>query len=185
MNLFKRIIEIIDFNIIFCLIPIILTLIIVEGVFRKRFETKKVLNVITKIIIIYTLITMIYSLIGVIFYPEEFEFIKRATGPYSWAYWVMFLSASILPLTLLNKKIANNFFYVLFVSIFMKIGYYFERFVIIVTSFHRDYQTENKNTEFMESYSFVVLTLFLQGIVLAFISLGIFEMTKKIKIKVS
>ena len=42
MNLYKRIIEIIDANLIHCLIPIILTLIVIELLFKRRFETKKV-----------------------------------------------------------------------------------------------------------------------------------------------
>ena len=121
MKLYERIIEIVDANFIHCLIPIILTLILVEFLFKKRFETKKVLNLICKFIILYSIITWTYSLIGMIFYPEKFAFIQRATGPYKWSYWIMFLSALILPFTLFIKKIASNFYYVIFVAIFMKI----------------------------------------------------------------
>jgi hypothetical protein len=181
MNLYKRIIEIIDANLIHCLVPIILTLIVVELFFKRRFETKKVLNLISWLIILYSIFTWIYSLIGMIFYPEEFAFIERATGPYSWAYWTMFLSALILPFTLFIKKISSNFYYVLFVAIFMKIGFYFERFVIVVTSFHRDYQSEN--AEFTDSLSFGILMIFIQGIIIAIISLGIFEIIKQKRIK--
>lgn len=183
MNLYKRIIEIIDANLIQCLIPIILTLIVIELLFKKRFETKKVLNLICWFIISNSVITWTYSLIGMIFYPEEFAFIQRATGPYKWAYWIMFLSALILPFTLFIKKISSNFYYVLFVSIFMKIGFYFERFVIIVTSFHQDYGTESENVEFTESFSFGILMIFIQGIIIALISLGILEILKQRKIK--
>ena len=179
MKLYERIIEIVDANFIHCLIPIILTLILVEFLFKKRFETKKVLNLICKIIILYSIITWTYSLIGMIFYPEKFAFIQRATGQYKWAYWIMFLSALILPFTLFIKKIASNFYYVIFVAIFMKIGFYFERFVIIVTSYHRDYGEEMRNVEFIDSFSFGVIMLFIQGITIAIILLGIFEILKK------
>ena len=183
MNLYKRIIEIIDANLIHCLIPIILTLIVIELLFKRRFETKKVLNLICWLIILYSIITWTYSLTGMIFYPEEFAFIERATGPYSWAYWTMFLSALILPFTLFIKKISSNFYYVLFVAFFMKIGFYFERFVIIVTSFHQDYQNESKNAELTDSLSFGILMIFIQGIIIAITSLGIFEIIKKKRIK--
>lgn len=182
MNLYKTIIEIIDANLIQCLIPIILTLIFIELIFKKRFETKKVLNLICWFIISYSIITWTYSLIGMIFYPEEFAFIQRATGPYKWAYLIMFLSALILPFTLFSKKIASNFYYVMFVAIFMKIGFYFERFVIIVTSYHRDYGEGIQTLEFTNSLTFGVIMLFTQGIIIALIVLGIFELLKKKKI---
>jgi hypothetical protein len=179
MKLYERIIEIVDANFVHCLIPIILTLILVEFLFKKRFETKKVLHLICKIIILYSIITWTYSLIGMIFYPEKFAFIQRATGQYKWAYWIMFLSALILPLTLFIKKIASNFYYVIFVAIFMKIGFYFERFVIIVTSYHRDYGEEIRNVAFIDSFTFGVIMIFIQGITIALILLGIFEILKK------
>lgn len=179
MKPIERIIEIIDANFIHCLVPIILTLILVEFLFKKRFETKKVLSLICKFIILYSIVTWTYSLIGMIFYPEKFAFTQRATGPYKWAYWFMFLSALILPFTLFIKKIASNFYYVIFVAIFMKIGFYFERFVIIVTSYHRDYGEEIRNVEFTESFTFGVIMLFIQGIIIALILLGLFEILKK------
>ena len=64
--------------------------------------------------------------------PDEYAFMNRATGPNAIAYWIMFLSALILPLTLFVKKLATIFWYVLLVAFAMKIGMYLERFVIIV-----------------------------------------------------
>lgn len=181
MELYKRIIEIIDANLIHCLIPIILTLLLVELLFKSRFETKKILNLIRWFIIAYELITWSYSLIGMIIYPEEFAFIERATGPYRIAYWIMFLSALIMPFTLFIKKLASSFLYVLLVVIFMKIGLYFEWFVIIVTSYHRDYLTESGDTDFTNSFLFGLLMLFIQGIIIAIMALGIFEFIKRKK----
>ena len=181
MELYKRIIEIIDANLIFCLIPIILTLILVELFFKNRFETKKTLNLICWTIIIYTIITWIFYLIGMALNPEEYAFINRATGPYAITYWLMFLSALILPFTLLIKKLASKFWYVLLVAFAMKIGMYFERFVIITTSFHRDYQTENGNTELIDSLSFGIGMIFLQGIIITILTLGVFELIKRKK----
>jgi len=183
MELYERIIELIDLNLIYCLTPIILTLILVELIFKNRFETKKVLNLISWIIILYTIITWTFYLIGMVTTEnlDEYAFINRATGPYAWAYWIMFISALILPLTLLLKKLRVKFWFVLLVALFMKSGFYFERYVIIVTSFHRDYLTENGNTEFTNSLTYGIGVMFLKGIIITILTLGIFEITKRKK----
>lgn len=64
----------------------------------------------------------------------------------------------------------------------MKIGFYFERFVIIVTSYHRDYRTESENIKFIDSFSFGILMLLIQGIIIAVFALGIFEVINKLKV---
>ena len=190
MELYKRIVAIFDANLIYCLIPIILTLIFVELIFKNRFETKKVLNLIRWTIIFYTIITWTFYLIGMAKTenPEEYAFINRATGPYAWAYWIMFVSAIILPLTLFIKKLASKFWYVILVAFGMKSGMYFERFVIIVTSFHRDYlpgnrntELENGNVELIDLFALSIGTLFFQGVILTILTLGIFEIIKRKK----
>lgn len=181
MELYYRIIELLDVNLIYCLIPIILTLIIVELIFKNRFETKKVLNLIRWIIIFYTIITWTFYLIGMALNIDEYAFINRATGSYKIAYWVMFLSALILPFTLLIKKLASKFWYVLLVAFVMKSGFYLERYVIIITSFHRDYLSENRSSEFTDSLTLGAGILFLQGVIIAILTLVIFEIVKRKK----
>lgn len=181
MELYKRIIEIIDVNLIYCLIPIILTLILVEFSFKNRFETRKTLNLIRWTIIIYTIITWVYYLIEISLLDlDKNIFINRLTGSYAWTYWMMFVSALLLPFTLLVKKLALKFWYVLFIAFTMKIGLYFERFVIIVSSFHREYMPENGNTELENGNIelFVIGMIFLQGIIIAILTLGILEIKK-------
>ena len=179
MNSFRRFIEIIDANLIQCLIPIVLTLFLAELLFSRRFQTKKVLRLVCFSIIFYTILTSIYFVTGLLLYPEKFAVMERATGPYGWAYWLMSLSALLLPYTLFFKKMASKFFYVLWVAVFMKIGFYFERFVIIVTSFHRDYQLESANEGFTDSILFGLLLISIQGILIGIIALIAFEFFKK------
>ncbi|WP_179353526.1 hypothetical protein [Winogradskyella vidalii] len=181
MELYKRIIELIDANLIHCLIPIILTLIFMELIFKNRFETKKVLNLIRWTIIIYTIVTFTFYLIEMAMNPDEHAFINRANGPYAIAYWIMFFGALILPLTLFIKNLASKFWYVLFVAFGMKSGMYLERFVILTTSFHRDYQTENGNLRLIESVTYGIGIFFIQGIIIAMLTLGIFEIIKRNK----
>ncbi|WP_407557786.1 hypothetical protein [Winogradskyella sp. 4-2091] len=178
MELYKSIIEMVDANLIHCLIPIIMTLTLVELFFKNRFETKKTLNLIRWTIIIYTIVTFTFYLIGMAMNPDEYAFINRATGPYALAYWIMFLSALILPLTLLIKKLASKFWYVLLVAFGMKSGMYLERFVIIVTSFHRDYLPENENFELIDLFSFRIGMIILQGVIMTILTLVILEIKK-------
>ena len=70
---------------------------------------------------------------------EQYAFINRAFGPYSWAYWSMMTCNVISPQLFWFKKIRTNIASTFIISIIVNIGMWFERFVIIVTSLHRDY----------------------------------------------
>ncbi|MTI27450.1 NrfD/PsrC family molybdoenzyme membrane anchor subunit, partial [Fulvivirga kasyanovii] len=70
---------------------------------------------------------------------EQYAFINRATGPYWWAYWTMMTCNVISPQLFWFKKIRTNIAATFILSIIVNIGMWFERFVIIVTSLHRDY----------------------------------------------
>ena len=70
---------------------------------------------------------------------ESYAFINRATGPYWWAYWSMMTCNVVSPQVFWFKKLRTNLVFTFFMSIVVNIGMWFERFVIIVTSLHRDY----------------------------------------------
>ncbi|WKZ65323.1 MAG: polysulfide reductase NrfD [Flavobacteriales bacterium] len=70
---------------------------------------------------------------------ESYAFINRATGPYWWSYWAMMSCNVISPQLFWFKKLRTNLAFTFFMSIIVNIGMWFERFVIIVTSLHRDY----------------------------------------------
>ena len=70
---------------------------------------------------------------------ELFCFINRATGPYAWAYWTMITCNVISPQLFWFKKLRTSIPVMFVVSIMINIGMWFERFVIIVTSLHRDF----------------------------------------------
>jgi molybdopterin-containing oxidoreductase family membrane subunit len=70
---------------------------------------------------------------------EQYAFINRATGPYWWAYASMMTCNVISPQLFWFKKIRTNLAATFVISIIVNIGMWFERFVIIVTSLHRDY----------------------------------------------
>jgi len=70
---------------------------------------------------------------------EYYAFYNRATGPYWWAYWSMMTCNVISPQLFWSKKLRTNIVATFVLSIIVNIGMWFERFVIIVTSIHRDY----------------------------------------------
>ena len=70
---------------------------------------------------------------------EHYTFVNRQTGPYWWAYWTMMTCNVISPQFFWFKKIRTSIIASFILSIVVNIGMWFERFVIIVTSLHRDY----------------------------------------------
>ncbi|QNL51345.1 polysulfide reductase NrfD [Olivibacter sp. SDN3] len=70
---------------------------------------------------------------------EMYAFANRVAGPYWWAYWSMMTCNVISPQLFWFKKIRTSIPISWALSIVVNIGMWFERFVIIVTSLHRDY----------------------------------------------
>lgn len=70
---------------------------------------------------------------------EQFVFINRAFGPYAWAYWTMVSCNVFFPQLFWFKKVRTNIGITLVLVILVNVGMWFERFVIIVTSLHRDF----------------------------------------------
>jgi len=70
---------------------------------------------------------------------EQFTFINRALGPYAFAYWIMVSCNVLFPQLFWIKKIRRSIPVMLVIAIFVNVGMWMERFVIIVTSLHRDF----------------------------------------------
>ncbi|HNY41499.1 MAG TPA: polysulfide reductase NrfD [Bryobacteraceae bacterium] len=70
---------------------------------------------------------------------EKFAFLNRAFGPYAWAYWSMITCNVISPQFFWFKKVRTSIPAMFILAIFINIGMWFERFVIIATSLHRDF----------------------------------------------
>jgi len=70
---------------------------------------------------------------------EQFVFFNRAAGPFSWAYWTMVCCNVVIPQLLWIRPLRRNIAFVFLIAIVVNIGMWFERFVIIVTSLHRDF----------------------------------------------
>ena len=70
---------------------------------------------------------------------ERFVFLNRALGPYAWAFWIMMACNVLLPQFFWFRKFRRNVTLVFIASLLINVGMWFERFVIIVTSLHRDF----------------------------------------------
>jgi molybdopterin-containing oxidoreductase family membrane subunit len=70
---------------------------------------------------------------------EKYVFINRAFGNYWWAYWIMASCNVFIPQIFWSRKARRSIPIMLVVSLFVNIGMWFERYVIVVTSLHRDF----------------------------------------------
>jgi molybdopterin-containing oxidoreductase family membrane subunit len=70
---------------------------------------------------------------------ESFMYMNRVTGPYGFTYWLLILCNILIPQALWSQKVRHNLTLVWIISIVVNIGMWLERFVIVVTSLHRDF----------------------------------------------
>jgi molybdopterin-containing oxidoreductase family membrane subunit len=70
---------------------------------------------------------------------EMFMFKNRTTGPYGWSYWSLIIFNVLIPQVLWLKSARQNIPLVFILSLVINVGMWLERFVIIVTSLHRDF----------------------------------------------
>jgi Ni/Fe-hydrogenase subunit HybB-like protein len=70
---------------------------------------------------------------------EGFVPLNRLTGPYFLAYWSLIFCNVAIPQLLWLKRVRMNVPLLFIISIVVNVGMWLERFVIIVTSLHRDF----------------------------------------------
>ena len=70
---------------------------------------------------------------------EKFMIWNRMTGPYAMFYWTLILCNVITPQLLWFKRVRMHVFGLWCLSIVVNIGMWLERFVIVITSLHRDF----------------------------------------------
>jgi Ni/Fe-hydrogenase subunit HybB-like protein len=70
---------------------------------------------------------------------ERFMIWNRMTGPYWWALWSLILCNGLVPQLLWSRTFRTTPVLLFIISIVVNIGMWLERYVIIVTSLHRDF----------------------------------------------
>ena len=77
------------------------------------------------------------------FSGNEFEqsyFLNRVFGQWWWAAWIMLTCNMILPMSLWSQKARRNTTWLFILSLFINLGMWFERFVIIVPSLSHEFE---------------------------------------------
>jgi molybdopterin-containing oxidoreductase family membrane subunit len=70
---------------------------------------------------------------------EKFMMANRMTGPYAPMYWALIFCNVVTPQALWFKRVRTSVTGLFIISIIVNIGMWLERFVIVVTSLHRDF----------------------------------------------
>ena len=70
---------------------------------------------------------------------ERFMLWNRMTGPYAWSYWLLIFINAVLIHVLWFKSVRHNLKVMFVLSLIVNLAMWLERFVIIVTSLHRDF----------------------------------------------
>ena len=64
---------------------------------------------------------------------------RMFSGPYWWSYWLLILCNGLSIQLLWFKRFRESAFWLFIISVIVSIGMWLERFVIIITSLHRDF----------------------------------------------
>lgn len=88
---------------------------------------------------------------------EQFIFMQRALGPYAWSYWIMIGCNVISPQFFWFKACRRNIVLMFILSIFVNIGMWFERFVIVVTSLAQDFLPSSWNYFRLSNWDYAVM----------------------------
>jgi molybdopterin-containing oxidoreductase family membrane subunit len=71
---------------------------------------------------------------------EQQYFWNRVFGQWWWAAWIMLLCNMIMPLSLFSQKLRRNTIWLWILSLFINLGMWFERFVIVEPSLSHDFE---------------------------------------------
>jgi molybdopterin-containing oxidoreductase family membrane subunit len=111
----------------------------------KDFVTSKHLDNMAKVMLASGLIVA-YGYLMEIFYAwysatsyEQYMVENRFSGPYAPLYWTLILANVVIPQALWVKRVRMNTLMLFAIALVINVGMWLERFIIIVTSLHRDY----------------------------------------------
>ena len=87
-----------------------------------------------------------YAYVNEVFYAwysgnlyEQFMMHNRQAGPYGPAYWMLIAINACMIQLFWFRRVRDNVVLLFILSLFVNVGMWLERFIIIVTSLHRDF----------------------------------------------
>jgi molybdopterin-containing oxidoreductase family membrane subunit len=69
---------------------------------------------------------------------EQYMILNRMKGPYGPLYWSLLLCNVLAPQLLWSRRIRRNVLALFIIALIVNVGMWLERFIIVVTSLHRD-----------------------------------------------
>src|SRR5207237_2581490 len=70
---------------------------------------------------------------------ERYMMFNRSFGSYGWVCWLLMLCNVLVPQALWSARVRRNPLMLFVVALFINVGMWVERFVIVITSLHRDF----------------------------------------------
>ncbi len=70
---------------------------------------------------------------------ERYMMWNRAFGPYGWTFWLLIATNVLIPQALWSRRVRTDPLLLFCVALSVNIGMWLERFVIVITSLHRDF----------------------------------------------
>jgi len=71
--------------------------------------------------------------------PDRYMTVNRAMGPYAPVYWLLIVCNIVIPQMLWSRRVRQSVPMLFFLSLVVQTGMWLERFIIVVTSLHRDF----------------------------------------------
>ena len=130
-----------------CLFISILSIIVVGKLLKT--DTRNAFAIIKWIILIYAGLNICYYLGAYLSPVTMIDFLGEAKGNYSFAFYLMLVPNTILPLFLLLRKVGRSKYILWALSFLMNAGWLLELFVIYSTDFHREYATIPSSFNFL------------------------------------
>ncbi|HWN41524.1 MAG TPA: NrfD/PsrC family molybdoenzyme membrane anchor subunit [Thermoanaerobaculia bacterium] len=70
---------------------------------------------------------------------ERFMLMNRATGPYKWHWFALLFCNAVVPQLLWFRRFRTSPLWLFLIAIVVSVGMWLERFIIVITSLHRDF----------------------------------------------
>jgi len=70
---------------------------------------------------------------------DQYMMTNRVLGPYGWIFWLLMLVNVVIPQALWSARVRRNLIALFLVALSINLGMWLERFVIVITSLHRDF----------------------------------------------
>jgi molybdopterin-containing oxidoreductase family membrane subunit len=106
----------------------------------RHLENMAKVTLVTGLIVVYGYgMEAFYAWYSANIYEKYMIWNRAWHGPYAWTYWLLIFCNGLTPQTLWIKRLRTNTTWLFIMALIVSVGMWLERFVIVVTSLHRDF----------------------------------------------